>query len=241
MKKYIKQNNTLSPIIPEMRVLTATSDIQTNEIALVKNKGLYYKDAQNTLHTVVYHIKGGDTPIGTIKYFYGDTIPSGYLECNGATFSASSYPELYDVLGTTTLPDFRECYAVGYGPTVGNTGNFSDDAIFPHQHIYSVSPHTHSAIQGNHCHGSLKICFRNRCFGGSGTICNISQSYICNDCTCIGVEGYCDASWVGVVQTATDINVTVDSAIAFSTCPLTVDNVSNPFEIGVRVLIYAGV
>ena len=223
-----------------MRVLTATSDIQTNEIALVKNKGLYYKDAQNTLHTVVHHIKSGDIPVGTIKYFYGDTIPSGFLECNGATFSAASYPELYNVLGTTTLPDFRECYAVGTGGTSGSVGNFSDDSIFPHLHICSVSTHTHSAIQGNHQHGSLKVYFRNRCIGGSGT-CNIIQCYVCTDTSCIGVEGYCEGSWVGVVQQATDINVTVDSAVAFSSCPLTVDDVSNPFEIGVRFLIYAGV
>ena len=240
MKKYIKQNNTLSPIVPEMRVLTTTSDIQTNEIALVKNKGLYYKDAQNTLHTVVHHIKSGDIPIGTIKYFYGDTIPSGFLECDGSTFSASSYPELYNVLGTTTLPDFRECYAVGYGSSYGSVGNFSDDAIFPHQHSYSVFPHTHSAIQGSHQHGSLKVCLSNRCFGGSG-FCNIIQCYVCTDTSCIGVEGSCAGAFVASINTATDINVTVDSAEQYSTCPLTVDNASNPFEIGVRFLIYAGV
>ena len=240
MKKYIKQNNTLSPIVPEMRVLSATSDIQTNEIALVKNKGLYYKDAQNTLHTVVQHIKGGDTPVGTIKYFYGDTIPSGYLECNGATFSASSYPELYDVLGSTTLPDFRECYAVGYGGASGPVGSFSDDSIFPHQHNYSVGTHSHLAGQGSHQHGSLKVCFRNRCLGGSGT-CNIFQCCICADTSCIGVQNTCSGSFVATVQSTSNINVTIDGAAVYSTCPLTVDDVSNPFEIGVRVLIFAGV
>lgn len=66
---------------------------------------------------------GGDTlPIGAILPFSGDVIPNGWLLCDGSSFSVTSYPELFDVIGTTygydddrnpKLPDLRGRVAVG--------------------------------------------------------------------------------------------------------------------------------
>lgn len=66
---------------------------------------------------------GGDTlPIGAILPFSSDTIPNGWLLCDGSSFSATSYPELFDVIGVTygwdddrnpKLPDLRGRVAVG--------------------------------------------------------------------------------------------------------------------------------
>lgn len=66
---------------------------------------------------------GGDTlPIGAILPFSSDTIPNGWLLCDGSSFSTTSYPELFDVIGTTygydddrnpKLPDLRGRVAVG--------------------------------------------------------------------------------------------------------------------------------
>ena len=66
---------------------------------------------------------GGDTlPIGAILPFSSDTIPNGWLLCDGSSFSVTSYPELFDVIGTTygydddrnpKLPDLRGRVAVG--------------------------------------------------------------------------------------------------------------------------------
>lgn len=66
---------------------------------------------------------GGDTlPIGAILPFSGDIIPNGWLLCDGSSFSVTSYPELFDVIGTTygydddrnpKLPDLRGRVAVG--------------------------------------------------------------------------------------------------------------------------------
>ena len=66
---------------------------------------------------------GGDTlPIGAILPFSGDIIPNGWLLCDGSSFSTTSYPELFDVIGTTygydddrnpKLPDLRGRVAVG--------------------------------------------------------------------------------------------------------------------------------
>ena len=66
---------------------------------------------------------GGDTlPIGAILPFSSDTVPNGWLLCDGSSFSTTSYPELFDVIGTTygydddrnpKLPDLRGRVAVG--------------------------------------------------------------------------------------------------------------------------------
>lgn len=56
------------------------------------------------------------TPPGTIIAYYGKTAPAGYLACDGSTFSASQYPELYAAIGTTTLPDLRGRFIRGYDP-----------------------------------------------------------------------------------------------------------------------------
>ena len=68
---------------------------------------------------------GIGTPVGTIIMWCGKVsatssdFPKGYLECNGASFSQSTYPELYAVLGTTTLPDFNGRFPMG----TNNTSN----------------------------------------------------------------------------------------------------------------------
>ena len=39
-------------------------------------------------------------PIGTVVPYMGDTIPEGFLLCNGASLSRTEFPELFDVIGT---------------------------------------------------------------------------------------------------------------------------------------------
>ena len=42
------------------------------------------------------------------------TAPPGWLLCNGNVFSSTLYPELFAILGTTTLPNLSGRYLVGY-------------------------------------------------------------------------------------------------------------------------------
>lgn len=72
-------------------------------------------------------------PIGTIIDFAGINIPSGYLECNGASYSTTQYPDLFAVLSYTwggsasnfNVPDLRRKTTIGSGgtstTTIGNT------------------------------------------------------------------------------------------------------------------------
>ena len=43
--------------------------------------------------------------------------PTNYLVCDGSSFSEVTYPALYAVLGTTTLPDLRGVFVKGYDGT----------------------------------------------------------------------------------------------------------------------------
>ena len=71
-------------------------------------------------------------PIGSIILFAGETIPNGWLICDGRTLYDEEYPDLHNVLGGTglsfNLPNFKGRVAVGYDSTdtdfnaVGKTG-----------------------------------------------------------------------------------------------------------------------
>ena len=68
-----------------------------------------------------------DTPTGTIITFTVTTAPAGYLKCNGAAISRTTYAKLFAAIGTmygagdgaTTfnLPDMRDRFAEGAGGT----------------------------------------------------------------------------------------------------------------------------
>src|SRR5262245_45891851 len=71
------------------------------------------------------------SPTGAIMAFYGTTAPSGWLICDGSSFSSSNYPALATLLGGTTLPDLRQRFpmgkaASGTGSTLGGTGGSKD-------------------------------------------------------------------------------------------------------------------
>ncbi len=81
---------------------------------------------------------GGDTlPIGAILPFSSDTIPNGWLLCDGSVIEQEDYPELFEVLAGNygiisreeiRLPDLRGKVTVGKDSTdadfdtLGNTG-----------------------------------------------------------------------------------------------------------------------
>jgi microcystin-dependent protein len=53
--------------------------------------------------------------VGMIMPYAGTNIPDGWLLCDGSTFSSTTYPRLYSLLGSsTTLPNLRQKYLLGY-------------------------------------------------------------------------------------------------------------------------------
>lgn len=61
-------------------------------------------------------------PVGSVVYFAANSIPIGYLKCNGALVSTTAYPRLFEVIGYTyggsgnqfRLPDLRGEFVRGF-------------------------------------------------------------------------------------------------------------------------------
>lgn len=60
-------------------------------------------------------------PTGSIIAFAGNTLPDGYLACNGSAISRTTYASLFAVIGTT--------YGSGDGSTTFNLPNLTDKFI----------------------------------------------------------------------------------------------------------------
>jgi microcystin-dependent protein len=89
---------------------------------------------------------------GIILMFAGSSIPTGWLLCNGAQVSRSTYSNLFSAIGTTygagdgsttfNIPDIQETVPVGVGTRssgitthdVFNLGQFKDDQMQGHWH-----------------------------------------------------------------------------------------------------------
>jgi microcystin-dependent protein len=90
------------------------------------------------------------------------SAPTGYLLCNGASVSTTTYADLFAVIGYTfggsgasfTLPDYRGRMPIGVSGSyaLAATGGSADAVVVSHTHTASTtatdSGHTHSS-QGN--------------------------------------------------------------------------------------------
>jgi len=105
-------------------------------------------------------VTGTSLPVGTIVAFAGEltaeTPPEGYLLCNGASVSQSTYASLYNKIGTLYdnnrnaivgkfwLPDLRQNYIKGAGnngtyeiaPLPTNVGQFQGMSVQSHRHQF---------------------------------------------------------------------------------------------------------
>ena len=100
--------------------LTEAVQANNNDLIMIVQNGVNKKITADKIGTGQ---GGGDTlPIGTIMPYTSNTIPNGWLLCDGSAFSASEYPELFDLIGVTygwdedrnpLLPDMRGRVVVG--------------------------------------------------------------------------------------------------------------------------------
>ena len=109
-------------------------------------------------------------PTGVVLPFAGDSLPEGYLYCNGAAVSRATYPALFSAIGvshgygdnstTFNLPDYRGRFLRGVdggaendpdraSRTAMNTGGATGDAVGSVQgHAFQ----THNHTQESHTH-----------------------------------------------------------------------------------------
>jgi len=98
-----------------------------------------------------------DVPIGTVLDYAGNSIPSGYLECDGSAVSRTAYPKLFAAIGTAwgagdgsttfNLPNLGGRACIGKGTrSVGNTGGSETHTLTANE----IPSHAHTI---NHGHG----------------------------------------------------------------------------------------
>lgn len=99
-------------------------------------------------------INSTTVPTGIISPFYGTTIPTGYLLCNGSTFDASTYAALNTFLGGNTLPDLRGRFLRGKtnGRTSGNGGDTNGELSIGAQVTDQLGIHSHTVTDPGHKH-----------------------------------------------------------------------------------------
>ena len=128
------------------KFLDKSGDTMTGTLVLAANP-------TSALHaaTKQYADSGGNPP-GSVISFAGNILPSGYLKCNGALVSQSTYPDLFSAIGTTygsgyfstfRLPDLRGEFVRGWddsrGVDLGRVlGNFQTDEFKSHVHSVEV-------------------------------------------------------------------------------------------------------
>jgi microcystin-dependent protein len=106
-------------------------------------------------------------PIGSILMWPNGTAPEGWLICDGSTYSSDTYPGLYVVLGSTTLPDFRDRFPIGvsgtkslYGTGGAASVTLTTTELPAHSHVAPAHQHTgpsHSHSISEHAHGLASV------------------------------------------------------------------------------------
>ena len=110
-------------------------------------------------------------PTGAVIPFAGSTAPSGWLLCDGDSYSTTTYADLFAVIGYTygnfsglfTVPDLRSRVIVGRSTTIpafdtlGKTGGEVEVTL----ELNEIPPHTH-AISANQAANTTATGGQNR-------------------------------------------------------------------------------
>ncbi|WP_323114448.1 phage tail fiber protein [Pseudomonas guariconensis] len=107
--------------------------------------------AATSASTVLQNIASyGANPVGTIVIGVKPSL-AGYLLLDGSKFDKTSYPELFEYLGTDVLPDWRDVYLKGAGAAA--VGSKALGQLPSHTHTTPAHTHTGStASAGAHTH-----------------------------------------------------------------------------------------
>ena len=119
-------------------------------------------------------------PTATIVPWSSASVPSGFLECNGAAVSRSTYSALFAIVGTTygagdgattfLVPDLQDNVAIGKSGTkalastggantVTSTGNIGGSTANATLSTAQLASHSHSGGSGNKPSGGANIGF----------------------------------------------------------------------------------
>jgi microcystin-dependent protein len=99
-------------------------------------------------------------PPGCVFWFAKTIPPTGFLECNGASLSTTTYAALFAVIdftfggsgGSFILPDLRGAFIRGWDHGRGFDTN-TPSRVFGSFQTFANATHTHAITQTNHTHG----------------------------------------------------------------------------------------
>jgi microcystin-dependent protein len=147
-----------------------SGNLIAGELAINTADGiLYYKDSSGVVQVLANKNGINNTASGTIQMWPTTTAPTGYLLCNGAAVSRTTYALLFAVVGTTfgvgdgsttfNLPNYTN--RMPYGTTIGATGGSADAVVVSHTHTATSTVtdpgHAHSMNGSYQAYGSPNI------------------------------------------------------------------------------------
>ena len=125
-----------------------------NGIVIMYFQYLYYKIPSAYTYTKnnVDIDAGLAMPIGSIVAWVNTTAPSGWALCNGATYNTTDNPILFNLLGSSNLPDLRGAFLRQAGTNVGTYASYSGPSLQNYQ-LDSFKTHDHTINDpGTHIH-----------------------------------------------------------------------------------------
>jgi len=178
-------------------------EIAANAFYTIRKDASSYRLEQSTASAGSGDIYGRIVKTGTVMAWAASAIPTGWLECNGAAVSRSTYPELFVVLGTAygsgdgsttfNLPDYRGEFLRGLDGGVGrdpdrasrtNRGDGNTGDIIGSKQASAFELHAHtqqgtfpSSGDPGHQHvESIPFGTTTYTTGGSGTVVQSSST-----------------------------------------------------------------
>lgn len=133
-------------------------------------------DSWDSLYNTLNTISGIDTPIGCVIAFPKNSIPDGWLKCNGASYSRTVYSKLFEKIGTAftvtgattsfNVPDLRGIFIRGWVDNRPETteknvgfgakfGEIQQDQIQGHWHLFTKYTDRNGGLpEGNDMYGT---------------------------------------------------------------------------------------
>lgn len=119
----------VTPYIPTMKTFDAYAKLESPHLTGIPTAPTASSNNNSTqiattefVKTALASVKIPEAvTVGTVIAFAGNSVPSGYLMCNGAAVSRTTYAALYKAIGTT--------YGTGNGSTTFNLPNLVDKFV----------------------------------------------------------------------------------------------------------------
>ena len=162
---------TITTGISNTNVLAANANVADDDFLRVDGTAIEGRTASQTLSDI--GAQSSTTLVGMIAPFAHSSTPTGFLACDGAAVSRSTYSALFSAIGTTwgngdgsstfNVPDLRGAILRGVGTAGVNSdyvgpslGGYQDDQNAEHNHTATSSSSTSVSgstnTTGNHSH-----------------------------------------------------------------------------------------